>query len=44
MDKVGACCTHANESDGDENADQLYISLDVESDADGSSSDEENFS
>ena len=44
MDNVETCCTHANESDSDENVDQLYISLDVESDADGSSSEEENSS
>ena len=38
---VEACCTHANESDTDENVDQLYFSLDVGSDANGSRSNEE---
>lgn len=33
-DNVGACRSHGNESDIDDNEDQLYIILDVESDED----------
>ena len=43
-DNVQACCRHGNESDSNNNVDQLYISLDVESDADGLSSEEESSS
>ena len=41
---VEAFSHHGNESDSDENEDQLYISLDVESDDDGLSSEEESSS
>lgn len=41
---VEACSSHGNESDSDKNLDQFYISLDVESDADVLSCDEESSS
>ena len=41
---VEACCNHGSESDSNENVDQLYISLDVESDADGLTSEDESSS
>ena len=44
VDNVEACSHHGNESDSDKNEDQLYISLDVESDDDGLSSEEESSS
>lgn len=44
VDYVEACGSHGNESESDKNVDQLYISLDVESDADGLSSEEESSS
>lgn len=40
VDNVQACCNRGSESDSDKNGDQLYISLDVESETDGLSREE----